>query len=99
MPDPEVRKPRHGAQARQPTSLDRHLGGRLRVLRISQGLSRAEMAVLLRVSPEEVRAYERGMRRISPARLVEYAELLEVRLSRFFADAGPWPLPSLVGDP
>jgi DNA-binding XRE family transcriptional regulator len=82
-----------------PTRLDLHLGGRLRVLRIARGLSREEMASLVGLTVRDLREQELGVRRIPAQQLVEYAELLEVRLSRFFADPGPRPLPSPTSDP
>ena len=86
-------KRRRGSPPRPPTSLDVHLGGRLRSLRIARGFSREEMAGLVGITVRDFRDQERGMKRIRAQHLVEYAELLEVRLSRFFADVGPQPVP------
>jgi hypothetical protein len=93
------RKRSRRSTSRPPTQLDLHLGGRLRLLRIARGLSREEVASFLGVTVREVHAHERGLRRIPADRLVDYAELLEVRLSRFFADLGPQPVLALVNDP
>jgi DNA-binding CsgD family transcriptional regulator len=83
------RKRRHGPPPRPPTQLDLHLGERLRLLRIARGVSLEEMASLLGLTVHDVHAHERGLKRIPANRLVEYAETLEVRLSRFFADSAP----------
>jgi hypothetical protein len=83
------RKRRHGPPARPPTQLDLHLGERLRLLRIARGVSLEEMASLLGLTVRDVHEHERGIKRIPASRLVEYAETLEVRLSRFFADTAP----------
>jgi hypothetical protein len=90
---PSGRKRRQASPPRPPTPLDVHLGGRLRLLRIARGFSREEMAGLVGITVRDVRDQERGMKRIPAEHLVEYAELLEVRLSRFFADVEPRPLP------
>jgi Helix-turn-helix domain len=87
------RKRRQSTPPRPPTPLDVHLGGRLRLLRIARGFSRDEMAGLVGLTVRDLRDQERGLKRIPAEQLVEYAELLEVRLSRFFADVGPRPLP------
>ena len=100
------RKRRQGTSPRPPTPLDVHLGGRLRLLRIARGFSREEMASLVGLRARDLREQERGVRRIPAEKLVEYAELLEVRLSRFFADVAPrsYPdhslpsLPTLIAD-
>jgi hypothetical protein len=86
-----ARKRRQPSTSRPPTPLDIHLGGRLRLLRIARGFSREEMASLVGIAVCELRDQERGIKRIRAERLVEYAELLEVRLSRFFADVSPQP--------
>jgi ribosome-binding protein aMBF1 (putative translation factor) len=94
-----IRKRRQSVSSRPPTELDRHLGGRLRSLRIARGVSREEMATMLGMTLQEVQEHERGTRRMAPHQLVEYAELLEVRLSRFFADVSARPPLALVVDP
>ena len=86
-----ARKRRQDAPSRAPTPLDIHLGGRLRLLRIARGYSREEMASVVGITVRELRDQERGLKRIRAELLVEYAELLEVRLSRFFADVSPQP--------
>lgn len=100
-----ARKRRQDAPCRAPTPLDIHLGGRLRFLRIARGYSREEMASLVGITVRELRDQERGIKRIRAELLVQYAELLEVRLSRFFADVGPRPAdeslpapPSLIAE-
>jgi DNA-binding XRE family transcriptional regulator len=97
---PRRRAPSSGRKRRQgsplprpPTPLDVHLGSRLRLLRIARGFSREEMASLAGLTARDLRDQERGIKRIPAEKLVEYAELLEVRLSRFFADVAPRPLP------
>ncbi|HEV8028653.1 MAG TPA: helix-turn-helix transcriptional regulator [Stellaceae bacterium] len=87
------RKRRQGSPPRSPTPLDVHLGARLRLLRIARGFSREEMAGLVGITVRDLRDQERGAKRIRAKHLVEYAEFLEVRLSRFFADVGPRPVP------
>lgn len=68
--------------------VDQNVGSALKGLRISKGLSRAELAARLGVSVGEVRDYELGRTRIGAARLIELAHLLEVRISAFWTCIG-----------
>ena len=86
-----ARKRRQDPPSRAPMPLDVHLGARLRFLRIARGYSREEMARLVGITVGDLRDQERGMKRIRAQLLVKYAELLEVRLSRFFADVDARP--------
>lgn len=52
------------------------VGGRLRQVRLSQGLSLRGLARLLEVSPATLSAVERGRRAMTPQRLARAAELL-----------------------
>jgi DNA-binding transcriptional regulator YiaG len=62
------------------------LGRRLRWLRVERGLSRKQVAERLRVPVEHVEGHERGIRRIDPRDLVEYARLFRARISDFFKE-------------
>jgi hypothetical protein len=51
------------------------------------GLSHEDLGVAVDVHPMRIAAYERGSERVIPAHLVQFSELLEVRLHFFFVVA------------
>jgi hypothetical protein len=70
------------------SDVDRLVGGALRAERLSQELSETSFAVLAAVSVDQLRRYERGVDRISAARLFEFAKALRVPVKRFFEPFG-----------
>jgi transcriptional regulator with XRE-family HTH domain len=64
------------------------LGGRISLLRRARGMSQAELAKKLGVTPQQVQKYERGTNRVSAVRLYEIATALDVRIQYFFDDMG-----------
>lgn len=71
---------------KSPNSVDRHVGARLAALRKVRRLTQAELARKLGVTTQQVQKYEKGMNRISAARLYQIAAGLNVRLGYFFRD-------------
>ena len=69
-----------------PNSIDKSLGSRLRTRRMLAGLSAEQLAEKLRISVDEIRAYESGARRVSAVRLLELARALDVPPVSFFAE-------------
>jgi transcriptional regulator with XRE-family HTH domain len=80
--------PRRGCQA-----ADARVGTKLRQFRIMRGLSQTELGKELRVSFQQIQKYERGSNRISAGQLQEFARILEVPLTSFFADGETEPGP------
>ena len=68
----------------EPSSVDVHIGRRLRLLRSELGLSREKLADAVGLTVDRVEAHERGIKHISAHHLVGYAEFLGVRLGAFF---------------
>ncbi len=68
---------------------DRHVGRRIRERRVQRGLSLAEAAQALGLSPQQVRKYEAGVNGIPAARLPEIAALLGVSPAWFFEELEP----------
>jgi transcriptional regulator with XRE-family HTH domain len=70
------------------TSVDMHVGQRLRVRRSLLGLSQEKLAEYIGVTFQQIRKYERGMNRISAGRLFQLSKILEVPVAYFFENAG-----------
>lgn len=71
---------------KRPSVRDVSIGERLRLLREAKVLSRADLAVPLGVSVQQLQKYECGHNRISAGRLFEAAQLLDADIAYFFED-------------
>ena len=69
---------------RKPSSVDVHVGGRVRVRRRLINMTQESLADLIEVTFQQVQKYERGTNRISASKLFGIAEALEVPISYFF---------------
>ena len=70
-------------------SIDKEIGGRVRMRRISIGMSQEKLGDMLGLTFQQVQKYEKGMNRISVARLVEIAKILGVDIDFFFDGIKP----------
>ena len=70
--------------ARGPTSIDQHVGARLRLRRSLMEMSQSELGEKLGVTFQQVQKYERGTNRIGASRLFHVAKVMEVPVSYFF---------------
>ena len=66
--------------------VDVHVGGRVRLLRISAGMSEDALRTALGVSAEKMQAYENGAARIGPSLLYQISKLLNCSPTVFFED-------------
>jgi transcriptional regulator with XRE-family HTH domain len=66
------------------TSVDQHVGRRIRGKRRALGLSEAALAQALGVEANLIEAYERATQRVPPEHLVRLGEFLGVPVSYFF---------------
>ena len=66
--------------------VDVHVGGRVRMFRISAGMSEEELRTALGVTAEKMQAYESGAMRIGPSLLYEVSKLLNCPPTAFFDD-------------
>ena len=66
------------------TTIERHIAGRIRLRRGLLGMTQSELATALRVTFQQVQKYERGANRVSAAKLVQLAEVLDVPITFFF---------------
>lgn len=71
-----------------PNSIDRTLGNRLELKRTSAGLSQEQLAQSIGVGVDDIRAFERGTRRISATHLLALGHALGVPPVYFFSVSG-----------
>jgi transcriptional regulator with XRE-family HTH domain len=72
---------------RAPSTHDGEIGKRVRLRRVEQGLSQAELGSALGVTFQQVQKYEKGVNRVGAARLQQIATALDVPVTFFFDDA------------
>jgi transcriptional regulator with XRE-family HTH domain len=70
--------------ARGPTSIDQHVGARLRLRRSMLDMSQSELGNQLGVTFQQVQKYERGTNRIGASRLFNVSRVMEVPVAYFF---------------
>src|SRR6201986_3379430 len=75
---------RKAIPANRASSIDRHVGARIRERRIMLGLSQQQMADMIGVTYQQAHKYERGINRISAGRLYEITRVLNVPIAYFF---------------
>jgi transcriptional regulator with XRE-family HTH domain len=66
---------------------DVEIAQRVRTLRLQRGMSQTELGNVLDVTFQQVQKYETGANRISAGRLQQIAEVLDVPVTYFYADA------------
>lgn len=66
--------------------IDSQIGAKIQQLRISQGMSREELADRIGVTHQQTQKYEKGVNRISAGRLVLIADALGKPASYFFEE-------------
>ena len=71
-------------EARSPSNI--RLGSRLRIMRISHGISEKDFSEQLRIGRDDLDLYESGGKRVSANLLLRIAKLLDVQLEYFFQD-------------
>ncbi|MFK7866948.1 MAG: helix-turn-helix domain-containing protein [Alphaproteobacteria bacterium] len=67
-----------------PHPVDIAVGGRIRTLRIGNGLSQEELGRLIGVSFQQVQKYEKGSNRLGASRIVQISEALCVPVATIF---------------
>jgi transcriptional regulator with XRE-family HTH domain len=69
---------------RDTSTVDIHVGRRLRTARIAKGISQEKLGAALGVSFQQVQKYEKGVNRIGTGRLHAIAKFLVLPLGYFF---------------
>ena len=70
---------------KRPDPVDIEVGHRIRIERLSRGLSQTALANQLGVTFQQVQKYEKGVNRVGAGRLTKIAEVLGVPVGTFFA--------------
>ena len=63
-----------------------HMGKRLRMRRLSLGLTQTKVANAINVTFQQIQKYEKGTNGVSSIRLLQLANYLKVPISYFFED-------------
>jgi ribosome-binding protein aMBF1 (putative translation factor) len=81
-----VKRAKKKVSPRAATAVDAYIGTRMRDGRIALGLSQEALGEKLGVSFQQVQKYEKGVNRVSAARLFEICKALKIPLSMFERD-------------
>ena len=71
-------------QRRSPQSIDEHVGRRLRMRRMMQGMSQTELAGTVGLTFQQIQKYEGGKNRISAGHLYQFSRALECSPMEFY---------------
>lgn len=74
------------SQPRKPNPVDVHVGGRIRLRRMMNGLSQERLGEQLGLTFQQIQKYEKGANRVGASRLFQLSQVLEVPVSYFFDD-------------
>jgi DNA-binding XRE family transcriptional regulator len=83
-PDAMKNTKRKSASPRSSNSVDEFIGQRMRELRHVLNISQVELGRELGVSFQQIQKYEKGVNRVSAARLFDICKALNVSLSAMF---------------
>ena len=67
-------------------NFNRHLGSKLRMKRISLGLTQTKVAQAINVTFQQIQKYEKGTNGISSLRIMQLSNFLKVPIVYFFED-------------
>ena len=67
-------------------NFNRHLGSKLRMKRLSLGLTQTKVAQAINVTFQQIQKYEKGTNGISSLRIMQLANFLKVPVVFFFED-------------
>jgi transcriptional regulator with XRE-family HTH domain len=84
--------------ARGPTSIDQHVGARLRLRRSLLEMSQSQLGERLGVTFQQIQKYERGTNRIGASRLFNVSRVMEVPVAYFFEGLDEGGAPELQSD-
>jgi len=68
------------------SNFNRHLGSKLRMKRLSLGLTQTKVAQAINVTFQQIQKYEKGTNGISSLRIMQLANFLKVPVVYFFED-------------
>ncbi len=67
-------------------NFNKHLGKKLRIRRLSLGLTQTKVAQAINVTFQQIQKYEKGTNGVSSNRLMQLAQFLKVPIIYFFED-------------
>jgi transcriptional regulator with XRE-family HTH domain len=79
-----MKKAKRKSSPRSGSAIDRYIGARMRAQRLALKMSQEQLAKELGVSFQQIQKYEKGVNRVSAARLFEICKALKVSLSWMF---------------
>jgi transcriptional regulator with XRE-family HTH domain len=79
-----------------PNSIDKHVGGRVRMRRIMLGMSQVQLGEALGLTFQQVQKYESGTNRVGASRIQQIAQILQVPIS-FLFEGSPTAVPQAEG--
>lgn len=79
--------PDENGTKKAPSPVDRHVGARVRMRRITVGMSQEKLGEALGVTFQQIQKYEKGSNRISASRMQNIAQVLGVPVAYFFDGA------------
>ena len=68
------------------SDFNRHLGAKLRMRRLSLGLTQTKVAKAINVTFQQIQKYEKGTNGVSSIRLLQLSNFLKVPIIYFFED-------------
>ena len=68
-----------------------HLGRKLRMRRLSLGLTQTKVANAINVTFQQIQKYEKGTNGVSSSRLIQLSNFLKVPITYFFEDYADYP--------
>ena len=71
-------------------SFNAHLGRKLRMRRLSLGLTQTKVANAINVTFQQIQKYEKGTNGVSSSRLIQLSNFLKVPITYFFEDYGDY---------
>lgn len=83
---PSLQEPDSSSRSPRATSMDTHIGKRIRLRRMLLGLSQEKLGEAVGITFQQIQKYERGTNRVGASRLYEIAAALDVPVSFFFDD-------------
>ena len=67
-------------------NFNNHLGKKLRMRRLSLGLTQSKVAEAINVTFQQIQKYEKGTNGVSSARLMQISQFLKVPITYFFEE-------------
>jgi transcriptional regulator with XRE-family HTH domain len=71
----------------KPTLTDKHVGAKIRMRRLTLGLSQTNLGDAVDITFQQIQKYEKGTNRVSASRIQQLAKVLDVPVSFFFEGA------------